>query len=113
MGLTIKYSMAKLFVWTENIGNDHEDNYPCSNFFFNQQKELLAQGIDLSNDNIIKNVVTVENLILCAGTGFPWRSGREKSVNHFQTLVDLCSEEEDIILDLTAAIGYSLISGHC
>jgi hypothetical protein len=111
--LTVKYFMAKLFVWRENIGDDHEDNYLCSNFSFNQQKELLAQGIDLPNDGTIKNVVTMENLTLCASTGFPWRGGREKSVNLFQALVDLCSEEEDIVLDLTAATGYSLISGHC
>ena len=81
VGRTVKYFIAKLFVWRENIGDDTKDNYPHSNFSFNQQKELLAQGIDLSNDNTIKNEVTVENLTLRTATGFPWRGGREKSVN--------------------------------
>ena len=105
MGCTIKYFMAKLFVRRKNIGHDPEDNYPCSDFSFNQQKELLAQGIDLPNHGTIKNVVTVENLTLCAGTRFPWRDGREKSVNLFQALVDLCSKEEDIVLDLMVGAG--------
>ena len=113
VGLMVKYFMAKLFVWTENIGNDYEDNYPRSNFSFNQQKELLAQGIDLPNDGTIKNVVIVENITLCTSTGFPWRGGQEKSVNLFQALVDLYSKEEDIVLDLTAATSYFLIFGHC
>ena len=93
--------MAKLFVLRENIGDDPEDNYLRSDFSFNQQKELLAQAIDLPNDGTIRNVVTVENLTLCVATGFPWRGGQEKSVNLLQALVDLCCEE-DIVLDLTA-----------
>ena len=102
-GRTVKYFMAKLFVRKEN--DDPEDTYPQSNFSFNPQKELLAQGIDLRNDGMIKNVVTAENLTIRSSTGFPWRAGREKSVNFFQALVDLCSEEDDIVLDLTAGTG--------
>ena len=102
-GRTVKYFMAKLFVRREN--DDPEDTFPPSDFSFNPQKELLAQGIDLRNDGTIKNVVTAENLTIRSSTGFPWRAGREKSVNFFQALVDLCTEEDDIVLDLTAGTG--------
>ena len=36
MGHTVKYFMAKLFVQLENIGDDPENNYPRSDFSFNQ-----------------------------------------------------------------------------
>lgn len=110
VGRTVKYFMAKLFVRKESTGDDPDDCFPRSAFSFNQQEQLLAQGIDLPNDGTIKNVVTLENLTLRAGTGFPWRGAREKSVNLFQALVDLCSEEEDIVMDLTARTGLSPIS---
>jgi hypothetical protein len=73
---------------------------------------LLAQGIDLPNDGTIRNVLPQENLTLRAGTGFPWRGAREKSVNFYQALVDLCTEEEDVVLDLTAGTGKISISVH-
>ena len=113
MGRTVKYFMAKLYVRKENIGDDHEDSFLSSNFSFNQQEELLTQGIDLHNDGTIKNVVPLENLTLRVGTGFPWRGGREKSVSLYQALVDLCFEEEDIVLDLTARTGKPSISVYC
>ena len=45
------------------------------------------------------------SLTLCSGTRLPWRGAREKSVNLLQALIDLCLEEEDIVLDLTAGTG--------
>ena len=109
VGRTVKYFMAKLFVRRECVGIDEDDSYPASQFSFNQQQELLSQGIDLPNDGTIKNVMYQENLTLRAGQGFPWRGAREKSVNFFQALIDLCSEEEDIVMDLTAGTGESVL----
>ena len=67
--------------------------------------DLLLQGIDLSNDGTIRNVMPAGSLTLHSGAGLPWKGAREKSVNLLQALIDLCSEEEDIVLDLTAGTG--------
>ena len=101
----MKYFMAKLFVRRENQVADPKDSFPRSDFTFNEQVDLLSQGIDLPNDGTIRNVMPAESLTLCNGTGLPWRGAREKSVNLLQALIDLCSEEEDIVLDLIAETG--------
>ena len=82
-----------------------EDSFPCSDFTFNEQVDLLSQGIDLPNDGTIHNVMPARSLTLRSGTGLPWRGAREKSINLLQALIDLCSEEEDIVLDLTTGTG--------
>ena len=97
--------MAKLFVRRENQAADPDDSFPRSDFSFNEQVDLLSQGIDLPNDRTIRNVMPAASLILCSGIGLPWRGVREKSVNLLQALIDLCSEEEDIVLDITTGIG--------
>ena len=97
--------MAKLFVRRENHAADPEESFPCSDFSFNEQVDLLSQGIDLLNDGTIRNVMPAGSLTLCSGTGLPWRGAREKFVNLLQALIDLCSEKEDIVLDLTAGTG--------
>ena len=102
VGRTVKYFMAKLFVHRENQATNPDDSFPCSDYTFNEQVDLLFQGIDLPNDRTIRNVMPVGSLTLRSGTGLPWRGAREKSVNLLQALIDLCSEEEDIVLDLTA-----------
>ena len=102
--------MAKLFVRRENQAADPEESFPRSDFSFNEQVDLLSQGIDLSNDGTIRNVMPAGNLTLRSGTGLPWRGAREKSINLLQALIDLCSEEEDIVLDLTAGTGRHLNS---
>ena len=94
--------MDKLFVRRENQATDPEDSFPRSDFTFNKQVDLLSQGIDLPNDGTIWNVMPAGSLTLCSGTGLPWRGAREKSINLLQALIDLCSKEEDIVLDLTA-----------
>ena len=105
VGQTVKYFMAKLFVCRENQAADLEGSFPRSDFTFNEQVDLLLQGIDLPNDGTIWYVMPAGSLTLGIGTGLPWRGAREKSVNLLQALIDLCSEEEDIVLDLTAGIG--------
>ena len=93
--------MAKLFVHRENQATDPDDSFPHSDFTFNEQVDLLSQSIDLPNDGTIWNVMPARSLTLCSGNGLPWRGAREKSVNLLQALIDLCSKEEDIVLDLT------------
>ena len=105
VGRTVKYFMAKLFVRRENQAADPEEIFPRSNFSFNEQVDLLSQGINLPNDGTIRNVMPAGSLTLRSGTRLPWRGAREKSVNLLQALIDLCSEEEDIVLDLTAGTG--------
>ena len=46
----MKYFMAKLFVRRENQATDPKDSFPRSDFTFNEQVDLLSQGIDLPND---------------------------------------------------------------
>ena len=77
--------MAKLFVRRENQVADPEDNFPRSDFTFNEQVDLLLQGIDLPNDGTIRNVMPAESLTLRSGTGLPWRGAREKSINLLQS----------------------------
>ena len=101
----MKYFMAKLFVRRESQAVDPDDSFPRSDFSFNDQVDLLSQGIDLPNDGTIRNVMPAASLTLRNGTGLPWRGAREKSVNLLQALIDLCSEEEDIVLDLIAGTG--------
>ena len=105
VGRTVKYFMAKLFVRRESQAVDPDDSFPRSDFSFNNQVDLLSQGIDLPNDGTIRNVMPAASLTLRSGTRLPWRGAREKSVNLLQALIDLCSEEEDIVLDLTAGTG--------
>ena len=81
VGRTVKYFMAKLFVRRENQAADPDDSFPCSDFTFNKQVDLLSQGIDLPNDGTIRNVMLAGSLTLHSGTGLPWRGVREKSVN--------------------------------
>ena len=97
--------MAKLFVRRENQAADPEESFPRSDFLFNEQVDLLSQSIDLPNDGTIRNVMPAGSLTLRSGTGLPWRGAREKSVNLLQALIDLCLEEEDIVLDLTGQVG--------
>ena len=94
--------MAKLFVCRENQAANPEDSFPQSDFTFNEQVDLLSQGIDLPNDGTIWNVMHAGSLTLRSGIGLLWRGAKEKSVNLLQALIDLCTEEEDIVLDLTA-----------
>ena len=105
VGRTVKYFMAKLFVRRESQAADLDDSFPRSDFSFNDQMDLLSQGIDLPNDGTIRNVMPAASLTLRCGTGLPWRGAREKSINLLQALTDLCSEEEVIVLDLIAGTG--------
>ena len=105
VGRMVKYFMAKLFIRRESQAADPDDSFPRSDFSFNDEVGLLSQGIDLPNDGTIRNVMPAASLTLRSGTGLPWRDAREKSVNLLQALIDLCSEEEDIVLDLTAETG--------
>ena len=94
--------MAKVFVRRESQAAHPDNSFPRSDFSFNDQVDLLSQGIDLRNDGTIRNVMPIASLTLRSGTRLPWRGAREKSVNLLQALIDLCSEEKDIVLDLTA-----------
>ena len=95
--------MAKLFIRRESQAVDPDDSFPRSDFSFNDQVDLLSQGIDLPNDGTIRNVMPAASLTLRSGTGLLWRGARDKSVNLLQALIDLCSK--DIVLDLTAGTG--------
>lgn len=98
---THKCFMVKCFVRKENI---HEE-IPKSNFRFHDRKELASQGIKLSSDGHITNNITAGSLTIRSDNGTPWRGAREKSENLLQALIDLCTQEDDIVMDLTASTG--------
>lgn len=103
---TVKYFMAKLFVRKENP----DDSIPNSSFRFNRQDELRSQGFDLPNDGWLSNSISFETLTMRDGSSHPWRGAREKSENLLLALVDLCTEEDDIIMDISASTGTFLPS---
>lgn len=98
-GRYVKYFMAKLFVRMEN----EQEGMPNSCFSFNHQEELMTQGIDLPNDGTLRYSVTTDCVTVRQLTGVAWRGARKKSENLLLALLDLCTEEEDIILDLSAS----------
>ena len=56
-------------------------------------------------DGTVLNAMSAETVTVCNRTGIPWRGPREKSENLFLAMIDLCTNEDDIVIDLTAATG--------
>ena len=61
------FSYYDIFVRRENQAADPKESFPQSDFTFNKQVDLLSQGIDLPNDETIRNVVQAESLTLRTG----------------------------------------------
>ena len=95
-GRTQKCFMAKCFVRNFDGG---------APFSFYERMELIRDGIHLSTDGHLTNLITEDTLTLREGTSVPWRGAREKSSNLLEALIDMCTREDDIVLDLTASIG--------
>ena len=72
---------------------------------FYERMELIYDGIQLSTDGHLTNLITEDTLTLRKGTSEPWRGAREKSSNLMEALIDMCTREDDIVLDLTASTG--------
>ena len=100
-GQTVKYSAAKLFVRDEN----DSEGIPASAFSVNIQEGLQTQGINLMMDGTVLNAMSAETVTVCNRTGIPWRGPREKAENMFLALIDLCTDEDDIVIDLTTTTG--------
>ena len=103
---TVKYSAAKLFVRDENV----VEGIPASRFSVNSQEGLKTQDIDLMMDGTVLNAMSTETVSVCNRTGIPWRGPREKAENMYLALIDLCTDEDDIVIDLTASTGKLLAS---
>ena len=88
--------MAKCFVKKFERG---------AQFSFYNRVELIRDRIQLSIDGHLTNLITENTLTLREGTTVPWRGAREKSVNLMEALIDMCTQEDDIVLDLTASTG--------
>lgn len=96
---THKCFMVKCFVRKENP----DEEVPMSNFVFCDRPELLAQGIKLSSDGHLTNLIDVDSLTVQSENRMPFRGAREKSSNLLMALIDLCTVEDDIVMDLTAS----------
>ena len=67
--------------------------------------ELIRNGIQLSTNGHLTNLITDDTLTLREGTSVPWRGAQEKSNNLLEALIDMCTREDDIVFDLTASTG--------
>lgn len=95
-GRTLKLFMVKCFV------RKVESAIP---FSFFDRMELQREGIQLSSDGFLTNLITQESLTMKGDSNMPWRGAREKSTNFLEALIDLCTQEDDVILDITASTG--------
>ena len=93
---TQKCFMAKCFVRKFDGG---------APFSFYDRVELIRDGIQLSTDSHLTNLITEGTLILREGMTVLWRGAREKSINLIEALIDMCTRKDDIVLDLTASTG--------
>lgn len=81
------------------------DGIPTSRFFFNEHPTLRERGILLACDGHISNPVFQDSMTLTAQTTTLWRGAREKDMTMLQALVDLCTEEGDIVIDIAVSTG--------
>ena len=95
-GRTQKCFMAKCFVRNFDGG---------APFSFYERVELIRDGIQLSTDGHLTNLIRNDTLTLREGTSVPWRGAQEKSSNLLEALINMCTREDDIVLDLTASTG--------
>ena len=96
LGQTQKCFMAKCFV------RNFEGGAP---FSFYERVELIRDGIQLSTNGHLTNLITEDTLTLKEGKSVLWRGAREKSSNLLEALINMCTREDDIVLDLTVSIG--------
>ena len=73
-------------------------------FSFYNRVEFIHDGIELSTDSHLANFITKDTLTLREGTTVLWHGVREKSINLMEALINMCTWEDDIVLDLTASI---------
>ena len=52
---------------------------------------------------MVINYITEETMLVEKESGNPWRGAREKDVRFLQFFIEGCSDEEDVVLDCTAA----------
>ena len=98
---THKCFLVKCFVWKERP----MEGRAASTFVFHDRPEQAAKGITLSTDGHVNNFITVDSLTVDSVNRNPFRGAREKSVNFLEALVDLCTVENDIVMDLNASTG--------
>lgn len=95
-GRTLKLFMVKCFV------RKLQPHVPIT--FFDRM-ELQREGIMLSSDGHMTNLITLETMTMKVGNDVPWRGAREKTSNLMEALIDLCTQVDDVVLDLTASTG--------
>ena len=95
-GRTQKCFMAKCFVGKFDGG---------APFSFYDRMEFIRDEIQLSTDSHLTNLIMEDTLTLREGTTVPWHGAREKSINLMEAFIDMCTREDDIVLDLTASTG--------
>ena len=79
-------------------------------FTFRQTPAMTKAKWNLERKDMMINYITKETMLVDKESGKPWRGPREKDARFLQFFIEGCSDEEDVVLDCTAAIGLSMPS---
>ncbi len=72
-------------------------------FFFFERMELQRKDIQLSSDGFLTNVITQESLTMKEDSNTPWQDAQEKPTKFLEALIDLYTQDDNAILDITTS----------
>ena len=76
-----------------------------STFTFRQTSAMTKAKWNLERKDMVINYITEETMLVDKESGKPWHGPREKDARFLQFFIEDCSDEEDVVLDCTAATG--------
>ena len=88
------------------------DEKQKSAFTFRQTRAMTKAKWNLARKDMVINYITEETMLVDKETKRPWRGPREKDARFLQFFIEGCSDEDDIVLDCTAATGLLKFSYH-
>ena len=72
-------------------------------FTFRQTLAITKAKWNLERKDMVINYITKETMLVDNESGKPWRGPREKDARFLQFFIEGCFDEEDVVLDYTAA----------
>ena len=81
-----------------------------SAFKFRQTEAMTKAKWNLLRKDMVINYITEETMLVEKESKMPWRGPREKDARFLQFFIEGCSDEEDVVLDCTAATGQFMLS---
>ena len=81
-------------------------------FTFRQTRAMTKAKWNLARKDMVINYITEETMLVDKETKRPWRGPREKDARFLQFFIEGCSDEDDVVLDYTTAIGLLKFSYH-